>query len=177
MQLAIFDLDGTLVDSAPDIHAALNRLMATQGLGAFDLPAVAAMIGDGAHALLVKAHAARGVPLPEAVIPPFLEDLEANSAVLTRPYPGMVEALETLAATGWRRAICTNKPIAATMALLGTLDLARHFDCVFATPEGAIIQPSSEAVIRTVLQSEAAQFVQDPPGFIEKAVRLDREDR
>ncbi len=59
----------------------------------------------------------------------------------------------------------------------GVCDLARHFDCVFATPEGAIIQPSREAVIRTVLQSEAAQFVQDPPGFIEKAVRLDREDR
>lgn len=130
MPLAIFDLDGTLVDSAPDIHAALNRLMAAQGLDAFDLPAVAAMIGDGARALLVKAHAARGVPLPEAVIPPFLEDLEANSAVLTRPYPGMVEALEALAATGWRRAICTNKPIAATMALLGTLDLARHFELI-----------------------------------------------
>lgn len=59
----------------------------------------------------------------------------------------------------------------------GVCELARHFDCVFATPEGAIIQPSREAVIRTVLQSEAAQFVQDPPGFIEKAVRLDREDR
>ena len=59
----------------------------------------------------------------------------------------------------------------------GVCDLARHFDCVFATPEGAIIQPSREAVIRTVLQSDAAHFVQDPRGFIEKAVRLDREDR
>ena len=59
----------------------------------------------------------------------------------------------------------------------GVCDLARHFDCVFATPEGAIIQPSREAVIRTVLQSDGAHFVQDPQGFIEKAVRLDREDR
>ena len=59
----------------------------------------------------------------------------------------------------------------------GVCDLARHFDCVFATPEGAIIQPSREAVIRTVLQSDAAHFVQDPRGFIEKAVHLDREDR
>jgi hypothetical protein len=59
----------------------------------------------------------------------------------------------------------------------GVCDLARHFDCVFATPEGAIIQPSREAVIRTVLQSDAAHFVQDPQGLIEKAARLDREDR
>lgn len=59
----------------------------------------------------------------------------------------------------------------------GVCDVARHLDCVFATPEGAIIQPSREAVIRTVLQSDAAHFVQDPRGFIEKAVRLDREDR
>jgi hypothetical protein len=59
----------------------------------------------------------------------------------------------------------------------GVCDVARHFDCVFATPEGAIIQPSREAVVRTVLQSDAAHFVKDPHGFIEKAVRLDREDR
>ncbi len=59
----------------------------------------------------------------------------------------------------------------------GVCDVARHLDCVFATPEGAIIQPSREAVIRTVFQSDAAHFVQDPRGFIEKAVRLDREDR
>ena len=59
----------------------------------------------------------------------------------------------------------------------GVCDVARHLDCVFATPEGAIIQPSREAVIRTVLQSDAAHFVQDPRGFIETAVRLDRADR
>lgn len=58
----------------------------------------------------------------------------------------------------------------------GVCDVARHFDCVFATPEGAIIQPSREAVIRTVLQSDAAHFMQDPRGFIEKAVRLDQGD-
>ena len=59
----------------------------------------------------------------------------------------------------------------------GVCDVARHFDCVFATPEGAIIQPSREAVVRTVLQSDAAHFVREPQGFIEKAVRLDQEDR
>jgi phosphoglycolate phosphatase len=130
MSLAIFDLDGTLVDSAPDLRAALNRLMANQGLDPFPLPEVASMIGDGARALLLKAFAARRVPFDEALLPGFLADLEANSAVLTRPYPGMVAALEALAAQGWRHAVCTNKPIAATRALLAELGLAPHFALV-----------------------------------------------
>jgi len=127
MPLAIFDLDGTLVDSAPDLRAALNRLMLAEGLAPFPLPEVAAMIGDGARALLTKAFTARAADFNEALLPGFLTDLEANSAVLTRPYPGMVRALEALSAQGWQLAVCTNKPIAATTALLEELDLARHF--------------------------------------------------
>ena len=66
MRLAIFDLDGTLVDSAPDIAAVLNRALERAGLAPFALPEVAAMIGDGARALLLKAFTARGVALDEA---------------------------------------------------------------------------------------------------------------
>jgi len=154
MPLAIFDLDGTLVDSAPDIRAALNRLMAAQGLATFDLPAVTAMIGDGARALLAKAFTARDLPLPEAVIPSFLADLEANSAVLTRPYPGMVATLETLAAQGWQLAICTNKPIVATTALLRELDLARHFHLVLGGDSLAVKKPDPGHV-RGVLEQLA----------------------
>lgn len=130
MPLAIFDLDGTLVDSAPDLRAALNRLMLAEGLAPFPLPEVAAMIGDGARALLHKAFASRAAAFSEALLPGFLTDLEANSAVLTRPYPGLVAALEALSAQGWQLAICTNKPIAATTALLAELNLARHFALV-----------------------------------------------
>ena len=141
MPLAIFDLDGTLVDSAPDIRAALNRLMAAEGLASFDLPSVTSMIGDGACALLAKAFTARDTPLAESVIPSFLADLEASSAVHTRPYPGMVVALDTLTAQGWQLAICTNKPIAATTALLRELDLARHFQLVLGGDSLAVKKP------------------------------------
>jgi phosphoglycolate phosphatase len=141
MPLAIFDLDGTLVDSAPDLRAALNRLMLSQGLPPFPLPEVAAMIGDGARALLLKAFTARGLAFDEGLLPGFLEDLEANSAVLTRPYPGMVAALEALSARGWRHAVCTNKPIAATRALLGTLGLAPHFALVLGGDSLAVKKP------------------------------------
>jgi phosphoglycolate phosphatase len=130
MPLAIFDLDGTLVDSAPDLHAALNRLMAGHGLAPFPLAEVTVMIGDGARALVEKAFLARGKPMPEAAVTQFLADYEPNSAVLTRPYPGMVEALEAFRKEGWQRAICTNKPIAATWVLLNALQLGGHFELV-----------------------------------------------
>jgi phosphoglycolate phosphatase len=147
MPLAIFDLDGTLVDSAPDIRAALNRLMLAEGLAPFPLPEVTAMIGDGARALLTKAFAARATMLNEALLPGFLEDLEANSAVLTRPYPGMVAALEALSAQGWQLAICTNKPIAATRALLAELELARHFALVLGGDSLAVKKPDPAHVM------------------------------
>lgn len=151
MRLAIFDLDGTLVDSAPDLAAALNRCMAAQGLAPLSLPEVTAMIGDGARALLEKACAARATPFDEAILPGFLDDLEAHSAVLTRPYPGMVAALEALSARGWRHAICTNKPIAATRALLATLGLAPHFALVLGGDSLAVKKPHPDHV-RGVLQ-------------------------
>jgi len=173
MPLAIFDLDGTLVDSAPDIRAALNRLMAAEGLAPFDLSAVTAMIGDGARALLTKAFTARDKALPESVIPGFLADLEASSAVLTRPYPGMVAALETLTARGWQLAICTNKPIAATTALLRELDLGRHFHLVLGGDSLAVKKPDPGHV-RGVLQqlnvaAEQAMMIGDHQNDIRAA--------
>ena len=145
--LAIFDLDGTLVDSAPDIAAALNRLMARQHLAPFDLTEVTAMIGDGARALVEKAFALRAAPLEEAPIAAFLGDLEANSAALTRPYPGMVPALETLAAQGWTLAICTNKPMAPTNALLNSLGLAHYFALVLGGDSLSVRKPDPRHVL------------------------------
>ncbi len=141
MPLAIFDLDGTLVHSAPDIAAALNRRMDAAGLAAFPLEEVERMIGDGAKVLLDKACAARGVAPPDGALPALLADLEANSAVLTAPYPGIPGALDALAAAGWTLAVCTNKPIAATRALLGALGLAPRFAAVLGGDSLAVRKP------------------------------------
>lgn len=130
MPLAIFDLDGTLVDSAPDLHASLNRLMERYGLAPFALPEVKRMIGDGARALVEKAFAVRGAAFSDEAVKRFLADYEPNSAVLTRPYPGIVEALVVFEKEGWQRAICTNKPIAATWVMLNALRLGGYFELV-----------------------------------------------
>jgi phosphoglycolate phosphatase len=124
---AVFDLDGTLVDSAPDIHAALDRLMARRRLPGFARAEVVGMIGDGVRVLLERAHAARGLPLDEASFDYFMADYEANAAVLTRAFDGIPELLSVLRDGGWRLAVCTNKPEAAARVLLAGLGLDGFF--------------------------------------------------
>jgi phosphoglycolate phosphatase len=125
--LAIFDLDGTLVDSAPDLHAALDRLMAARGLAPFGRAEVIGMVGDGARALVERALAARGQGFDQAALDAFLDDYTAHAAVETRPFAGIEAALDALAESGWRLAVCTNKPEAAARELLGALGLMPRF--------------------------------------------------
>ncbi len=126
-RIAVFDLDGTLVDSAPDIHVSLDRLMASRGLAGFARAEVIGMIGDGVRVLVERAYAARGLPLEESGLEDFMADYEANAAVLTRPFPGIPELLAELSAAGWRLAVCTNKPEAAARSLLAGLALDGYF--------------------------------------------------
>jgi phosphoglycolate phosphatase len=129
--LLIFDLDGTLIDSAPDLRAALNVILRERGRPALSLPQVKGMIGDGAAALVARALAASGAePADAAALPRFLELYEANATRLTRTYPGVPETLAALRRRGYRTAICTNKPQRATIAVLQELDLAALFDAV-----------------------------------------------
>lgn len=126
----VFDLDGTLVDSAPDIHAALDRLMAAEGRPPFARQEVVAMIGDGVLALVQRAAAARGLPFTEGLLGRFTADYTARAAERTALFPGIAEALDALAAAGWLLAVCTNKPAAATAALLLALGLDGRFAAV-----------------------------------------------
>ncbi len=127
---AVFDLDGTLVDSVPDIAAALNRLLVSRDLAGFAEPEVQAFVGDGVRPLLERAFAARGVALDEAALDAFMTDYTSNAAVLTRPYPGVVDTLSQLRDAGWNLAVCTNKPVLAAREVLQTLGLAGFFAAV-----------------------------------------------
>ena len=119
----LLDLDGTLVDSAPDLLSTANRLMAARGLAPFTLPEVVAMIGDGVAVLVARAFAARGLPPDPAAVETFAADYGEHVAVESRAYPGVEAGLRSLQAAGWRLAVCTNKPEGLARTLLGTLGL------------------------------------------------------
>lgn len=135
IEAVVFDLDGTLIDSAPDLRTAVNRLLAEKGRRALDLAAVTAMVGDGVHKLVERALAATGKETPTAgeiagSTRRFLEFYEGHGAVLTRAYAGAAEALKRLSDEGYALGICTNKPHGATCEVLGALDLEGYFSAV-----------------------------------------------
>jgi phosphoglycolate phosphatase len=149
-RLALFDLDGTLVDSAPDLAAALTRLMEARGLPGFCREEVIPLVGDGAKALVARAFAARGrVPDADA-LPRFLADYEASAAVATRPFPGIPDALAALEAQGWALAVCTNKPTAAARALLAGLGLAPAFAAILGGDSLSVRKPHPGHLLCTV---------------------------
>ena len=126
----VLDLDGTLVDSVPDLASALNRAMAARGLAPFDHPGTAAMVGDGARVLFTRACAARDAAFEEAGFDAFLADYTAHVAVESRAFPGAADTMRLMQGQGWRFAVCTNKPAAATHALLDALGLSPWFAAI-----------------------------------------------
>ena len=128
--LLVFDLDGTLVDSVPDLTNALNVVLHERGYANLSRSEVAPMVGDGVPALVARGFAARGGDAAEAesALPRYIALYEANATALTRPYPGVRETLGELRASGYRTAVCTNKMQQATIAVLAGLDLAGLFD-------------------------------------------------
>ncbi|RZF65798.1 HAD family hydrolase [Sphingomonas populi] len=128
-----FDLDGTLVDSSGDLAAAVNAMLASDGRPTLTVPQVVAMTGGGVARLVRLALEATGGATPdeaERLQAVMLASYEANIAVLTRPYPGAVAAIEALRARGVRVAIVTNKLAALSEKLLADLALRDLFDTV-----------------------------------------------
>jgi phosphoglycolate phosphatase len=130
MRAVIFDLDGTLIDSAPDIAAVLNRVLMADGLEPLAGDEVRAMIGDGAKVLLERAFAARGAVAGAPHLAAFIADYAANPVVETVPYAGIVQALALLAEAGYALGVCTNKPIGPTRRILDVLGLSPFFGAV-----------------------------------------------
>jgi len=130
MRAVVFDLDGTLIDSDPDIRAALNRVLAAEGLAPLSTAEVQSMIGDGAKALVERGFAARGRVATAADVAAFIADYEVNAVVETAPYPGIVEALQALKDAGHPLGVCTNKPVVAARNVLAALGLEQYFGVI-----------------------------------------------
>jgi len=139
------DLDGTLVDSAPDLMAALNRLLGASGRAGLDQATVRRFIGDGTRKLVERGFAATGAALAEPALDDalarFMADYTAHAVDSTRPYPGVVETLTRLRADGAVLGLCTNKPEGATRRMLEALDLAHFFAGISAGDSCAARKP------------------------------------
>ncbi len=146
----VFDLDGTLVDSVPDIAAAVNRMLAARGLAALDRPAVAAMVGDGLQPLIDRVFAARNATQDAAAAGEYLADYEANVLVETTLFPGVAAALDALGADGWTLAVCTNKPERAARLLLEALGIADRFAAIGGGDSFARHKPDPAHFLGTV---------------------------
>jgi phosphoglycolate phosphatase len=132
MDLLIFDLDGTLVDSKQDLANAVNAARAHLGLEPIDGPLISTYVGDGAPTLIRRA-----MP-PEAseeelarALEFFLAYYGEHKLDCTRPYPGVPEALERLSREGVRMAVLTNKPVGISRTILEGLGLERYFARVY----------------------------------------------
>ena len=132
MAAIVFDLDGTLIDSAPDIHAAANRMLAGEGLDPLDLATITSFIGNGLPKLVERVMRTSGIdPDQHARLSEITLDFyNAAPADLTVIYPGMRAALEQLRASGHVLGLCTNKPEVPARSILDLLGLAGLFDVV-----------------------------------------------
>jgi phosphoglycolate phosphatase len=146
----LLDLDGTLVNSVPDLAAALNRLMQARGLAGFFQPETALMVGDGVARLVERAFAARGRTPDAGAVAEFSADYLLHAAVETRPYPGVADGLHTLACEGWKLAVCTNKPEKAARALLAALRLAPLFAAVGGGDSFPVRKPDPAHLLATL---------------------------
>ncbi len=130
----IFDLDGTLVDTAPDLLGATNAVLARSGLAPIDPATLRHMVGFGARRLIEQAFAARGVKVEEDALPAlvdiFIAHYREHLADASVPFPGVIETLEALKRDGARLAVLTNKPHELTVKLLPALKLDGYFGTV-----------------------------------------------
>ena len=160
LRSVLFDLDGTLIDSAPDLHAALNRLLGERGLRTTTLPAVQRMIGDGVRKLVERGLQAAGAlpdaPALDAAEARFVEIYMTAPAALTQAYDGVVDTLTILAGRGLGLGICTNKPLAATQAILRQLGIDGLFRGVSGGDSAAVRKPDPGHV-RDALQRMGAE--------------------
>ncbi len=150
----VFDLDGTLIDTAPDLIDTLNVVFEREGLPPLAFDTARNLIGGGAKTMIL-----RGVQLEGRVLAPGrLEELFADFiahytdhiADRSRPFPGLIEALDELTARGARLAVCTNKLEGLSLLLLQQLKLADRFEAICGQDTFGIQKPDPEVLRRTI---------------------------
>ncbi|WP_168072871.1 phosphoglycolate phosphatase [Caulobacter sp. SSI4214] len=149
-----FDLDGTLVDTAPDLVGSLNFILAEEALPPLPFDAVRLMVGRGARALLERGFAAAGSPLDAERAPPrvqrFIDHYLTRIAQESAPFPGVVEVLTDLKAAGVKLVVCTNKLTNLSDALLEAVHLLPFFDAVIGADSAPAAKPDGRHVATAI---------------------------
>jgi phosphoglycolate phosphatase len=150
----VFDLDGTLIDTAPDLVDTLNVIFAREGLAPLPYKVARNLIGGGPRAMIARGVEARGGVLPqsklEQMFGDFISHYRDHLADRSRPFPGLIDALDALAADNCRLAVCTNKLERLSVLLLDRLKLADRFTAICGQDTFGIQKPDPEILRRTV---------------------------
>jgi phosphoglycolate phosphatase len=150
----VFDLDGTLIDTALDLVDTLNVVFAREGLPPVAYETARNLIGGGARAMIARGIEAEGrvldPPKLEQMFDDFIAYYSAHVADRSRPFPGLVDALDALASGGYRFAVCTNKLERLSVLLLEKLNLADRFEAICGQDTFGIQKPDPEILRRTI---------------------------
>jgi phosphoglycolate phosphatase len=156
----VYDLDGTLADTAEDLVATLNWLLAREGLAPLKVENGGSLVGAGARALIERGFAASGrtldPPTLEGLFADFLARYNAHIVDRSRLYPGVDKALATFARAGWRQAICTNKIEASAKLLVAKLGVAERFAFVCGQDTFGVGKPDATPLLKTIAASGGA---------------------
>jgi phosphoglycolate phosphatase len=149
-----FDLDGTLVDTAPDLLDALNLVLDEAGLDAIPPQDMRRLVGGGARVLIERGLSLHGKQLPagevDRLFTRFLDHYDAHIADRSAPFPGAEDTLERLAGAGYRLVVVTNKPERYSMKLLSLLGLAPRFSVIAGPDTYGVRKPDPAHLLRAV---------------------------
>ena len=152
--IIVFDLDGTLIDTAPDLIDTLNVVFAREGWAPVSYETARNLIGGGARGMIARGIAAEGIAVAPAKVEQLFADFIAHYtehiADRSQPFPGLTDALDVLASGGCRFAVCTNKLERLSVLLLKQLRLADRFAAICGQDTFGVQKPDPEVLRRTI---------------------------
>ncbi|HWL04774.1 MAG TPA: HAD-IA family hydrolase [Xanthobacteraceae bacterium] len=160
LPLLVFDLDGTLVDTAPDLVNALNTVFTREGFPALPYEEARLMIGGGLRPFIEKALAAEDAARPDGTVERLFREMvdyySEHIADASRPFEGLADTLDHLAGDGFRFAVCTNKLEGLSVKLLKALNLAGRFDAICGADTFGISKPNPDVLRQTIAAAGGA---------------------